>query len=147
MANKISTYTHKCAQASIISLQRLLVPIGAEQSDMPIVVLEPRSNEPIDRKGVSPPTARFRKTDSKTPGHSQHLLSTSNHASILIRDEMGENGPETCAKDSKQDVGSFVVLSKHSSVSRPLTNSNSRESGLVLRPKVCPLSLTLTQQN
>ena len=75
---------------------------------------------------------RQRDNNKSTSGHFNHLMSFSNQGSILIRDEQEEM------------PSSFVVLSKQSSVSRPLSKSNSRESGILMRTKVCPLSLTLT---
>ena len=45
MGHKMQQYTRKPAQASILSLKRLLVPIGPqEEGDVPVVVLEPRSD-------------------------------------------------------------------------------------------------------
>lgn len=56
MGSKIQQYTRRQAQASLLSLQRLLVPIGPEQSEMPLVVLEPRSNGSDHSRGkASPP--------------------------------------------------------------------------------------------
>ena len=78
---------------------------------------------------------RLRDKGKSTSGHFANMVTFSNHGSILVRDEMEEL------------PSSFLVLSKQSSMSRPLSKSNSRESGLLQRAKACPFSQTLTQQN